>query len=225
MIINNNKIALLPFADIHTHVLPGIDDGAYNSEEAEHLLDLLLHEGVHQLCFTPHYYAFDESIDQFLARRDQSYKKIKNQALKRQQKTILGCEIYLCEELFAYDDLVRLTYGDTPYVLLEFPYRPMDHSTLDLLEEFCRRYDVQPILAHIDRFALFFNTTLRDYCRALGCLFQINLDVFTAGRKAQRQALQLIQQGEIDFLGTDCHNVTWRSPVIQDTCKISPLLV
>ncbi|HHX37538.1 MAG TPA: hypothetical protein GX717_06115 [Clostridiaceae bacterium] len=203
------------FCDVHTHILPEMDDGAYNLWEATQLLDMLIDEGVHEVCFTPHYYAFEETVDRYLARRDKRIELIQPHVEKRQLKTTTGSEIYLCEELFDCKSLEGLNYKDTEYILLEFPYQKLTYETIDLLEQFCIQFPFRPILAHIDRYELFTNNSLRKHCRDLGCLFQMNLDALSSSRKMVRQAVKLIKKGEIDCFGTDCHNVIWRRPVVQ----------
>ena len=62
--------------DIHTHILPGMDDGARDVKEALSLIDLLRKQGVSGAVLTPHYYPHEETVNEFLKRREEAYSKI-----------------------------------------------------------------------------------------------------------------------------------------------------
>ena len=64
--------------DFHSHILPCLDDGSKSVDESIKMLKTLASQGVKKVVATPHFYANDESIEQFLNRRDEAFLKIKN---------------------------------------------------------------------------------------------------------------------------------------------------
>ena len=61
--------------DFHTHILPNVDDGSKGVEESTLMLTRLFEQGVNKVIATPHFYANDESVDEFLLRRNAAFEK------------------------------------------------------------------------------------------------------------------------------------------------------
>ena len=75
--------------DFHTHVLPCVDDGSQSMEESLAMLSAMREQGVTTVIATPHFYANDDSIDSFLARRDGAYASLAS-ACENAPRIILG---------------------------------------------------------------------------------------------------------------------------------------
>jgi protein-tyrosine phosphatase len=213
--------------DIHTHILPGVDDGAKDAQEAAALITMLKEQGVTHAVLTPHYYSYSENLSDFLERRRLSYQSIKDCGFN----LILASETYLSESLLSYDAIDDLTIGNTRYLLLELP--DMEEWGSGLFRQISRtiaKYNVRPIIAHVDRY----EPVLRRKEKALlqltdlGCLLQINIDSVIE-KKTRASALRLIKRGWVDFVGSDCHDVLERPPrfdlfskIMRKKCGMDP---
>ena len=107
--------------DIHTHILPGIDDGATDKDISLSLLKILEDDGVSDVVLTPHFYSDSENIEQFIQRRNQAYSELKS-VYKGNINLHLGAEVYLSRYIANYDDLTELCIDKTKYILVECPF-------------------------------------------------------------------------------------------------------
>lgn len=194
------------FADVHSHILFGIDDGARSLENAQQILQGLHESGITHLAFTPHYYPYKRSIDSFVARRDQAFQAIMNLPEAERFVFTRGAEVYLSETLLNNSSLMPLCYSGTRYMLTELEYNSyftdsMKYRLLRLIEDF----NVIPILAHIDRYPfLWKNVDLLGQLRKMGCCFQVNFSALQ-GYFSRRRAVRLYELGLLEFLGEDVH--------------------
>lgn len=195
--------------DMHSHLLPGIDDGAKNMDESLGMI-LKFHEmGYKKLIMTPHimedyYRNTPEIINEKLA-------------LVRAEVAQLGIDIaleasaeyYYDETLFEkVRDKKLLTFGQN-HVLFELAFggEPQQISTL-LFDMKVNGY--KPILAHYERYPYYHNLPekIREY-RDNGILIQLNLLSICGhyGPHIERQARYLIDNQLIDFVSSDCHRI------------------
>lgn len=195
--------------DMHSHLLPGIDDGSPDTETSIRLIKGLMELGYKKFITTPH-------IMQDMYRNNPetvkaAYQQLQN-ALKEEDLTveIRPAAEYLLDENF--DALLQakaplLTLKDNK-VLVEFSFV----STPLRLNETLFQLQIngyQPVLAHPERYAyLLQNRELFDSLRNAGCLFQLNLLSLTNyyGKMATQLAEYLLQKDYIDLLGTDLHH-------------------
>jgi len=200
--------------DIHTHVLPGIDDGARNPEESAQLVESLRNQGISLIVLTPHFYPHRESLDSFAERRGNAFEMIKG--LDNEMGFVLASETFLTENLMWYNDIESLCIGNTKYLLLELPFTKVwTNRTYKMIEGLMGKYGIQPIIAHIERYDAMQNKGDREaILRTLtdmGCMFQIDIDS-VINLRTRHGMLKLIKNGWIDFVGSDCHDMTLRSP-------------
>jgi protein-tyrosine phosphatase len=139
------------FTDLHTHILPAVDDGPKDLETALNMLRMQKRSGVQRVLLTPHFYPYRETLESFLQRRQQAYDSLMSQWCEDSMPILrLGAEVRYTSELVNVD-LRALTYGD--YLLLE-----LSNSELPFIEqvlEFILQQGITPILAHIERCRLF----------------------------------------------------------------------
>jgi Capsular polysaccharide biosynthesis protein len=196
--------------DIHTHILPEMDDGAKDRDEAIALISLLKKQGVSLAVLTPHYYPFEESLPDFLERRRLSYQSIEDCGFNM----ILGSETYLSESLFSYDSIDELKIANTGYLLLELPYmEKWSNGFFRQINRIKSKYNIRPIIAHAERCKPVKEKkerALQDLID-LGCLIQIDIGS-VVNKETRSSALRLLQGGWVDFVGSDCHNRTERPP-------------
>lgn len=201
---NNNNVVL---TDLHCHILPGIDDGAKDSEVSLALLQSQYKQGVRQIIFTPHFYPNKMELKTFLKNRNNSAASIVPILQHYNFVCGLGAEVHMTEDLLNLD-LRKLAFTDTNYILIEWPFGgyPMYG---DLVIDKCFNEGLIPIFAHIERYEYFFNNLdrVRSYIEK-GCVMQMNADTVLSSEKA----LEVIDEGCIHILSTDAHNMTKRKP-------------
>lgn len=195
--------------DIHTHVLPGMDDGAKDADEANQMLCLLKAQGITQVVLTPHFYAWEESLSAFLQRRMAAYQKIKELEIG----LYLASETRLTEEVFLCESMDDLCIPNTRALLLELPFDNVwNNRIFRQIERLMSQYGVQPIIAHVERYrAVHKNKNVLKELIDLGCLLQINTDSLV-NRLTRAKTLRLIRDGWVQFIGSDCHNMQTRRP-------------
>lgn len=197
--------------DIHSHLIPGIDDGVKTHDEAIEVIKKLQKMGYKKLITTPHimHHRFPNTKERIL-KGLQLLKK----SLKRANIGIsieAAAEYYLDDHfisLIHQDDL--LTFGDN-HVLFELSYRqePTDfESTVDLLIH--KGY--KPVLAHPERYTYFHdNLEIFEKLHKRGLILQMNINSLNRfyGKKVQESAIALAKKGIITFFGSDTHSVRY----------------
>lgn len=199
--------------DMHTHVLPNLDDGAKTEQEAAKLMRLDYAQGVHEIVFTPHYYGKKRPIERFLAEREEAAEKI-CEHVPAGMKTRLGAEVYLTGINDPDNEaLCKLAIEGTNCVLVEFPFNERwSKSLLVKLYGFIAETGYRPIVAHIERYwQIMQNPMLVNALVKMGCFIQVNTGAFLE-KRTQKLAFLLLKHGLVHCLGTDTHNETERAP-------------
>ena len=195
--------------DFHTHILPGVDDGAGSNEIALSMLRVLQHTNVDLVIATPHYFSLDESPKDFLQRVRKVYADFTAQA---ECRFLLGAEIYLDRGLLLKEDLGELCIEGTDLLLLELPvsqYRDWMYQTITGIVSI---YGVRPVIAHVERvLSRISKKDLEQLMDIPGICFQFNHTAFTSW-KAMRFLKILIKRGYPVFFGSDCHDIASRPP-------------
>lgn len=196
------------FTDIHSHLLPGIDDGAKNIEESLAIADALTNVGFKQLITTPHVMSevwknTPEIINSTLHDTLKEFKTINCKL------PVKAAAEYLIDEGFIQlaQNKELLTLKDN-FVLVEISYLNAPINLLHLI------FEIQiagyiPVLAHPERYT-FFHNNFDEYqkLKKAGCHFQINL-LSTVGyynEHVAKTADKLLKEGLIDFAGSDVHH-------------------
>ena len=198
--------------DLHTHILPSTDDGPETAEASSDLIEALCSKGVENICFTPHFYTHKESMEDFLARRDEGLKALPAEALQ-EVNIKLGAEVYVTKYLFSEErDFRPLCIEGTDYMLTEFPYTSQFSS--DTLRMISRIMDfaIIPVLPHVERYPYLLKNT--DKLRELidmGVVIQSNYVSYTESG-VKRKLLKLLSKGYIHILSSDVHSSDRNSP-------------
>lgn len=192
--------------DIHCHILPGIDDGAKDADMSGALLLSESQQGVSQILFTPHFYADEISVEGFISRRKEALERMQESIGRLGLRTALGAEVRMQEELIGMD-LSPLRMGDTPYLLLEFPFLAGTYPLWsELIVGQLLDRGIRPVFAHIDRYEYFMNDTEKlDHFLDMGCIFQVNADSVISRRRAPA-VYELMKAGYVHVLGSDAHS-------------------
>jgi tyrosine-protein phosphatase YwqE len=195
--------------DLHSHLIPGIDDGAPDLDTSIRLIRGLMELGYKKIITTPHSNGsgFPNTPEIIRAGEAQVVAE-----LRRQQ---LSVELHAAAEHLIDDRFTEALEAGRPFLTLKDNLILVELSfvvpAINLKEVL---FDLQlkgylPVLAHPERYLYFkANKAWFDELRNLGCLFQLNLLSFTGyyGREVRELADYLVKKKYIDFLGTDLHH-------------------
>ncbi len=202
--------------DIHTHILPHMDDGAEDVAVAAAMLKEELAQGVDTVVLTSHYYGKRHSPAQYLAKREASFQALKPH-IPDGMRMILGAEVHFTGmNTASFDALCQLAIEGTKCILLELPFRrSWSGGLLEGLERFINETGYQPIIAHVERYnEVLKRPAIVTRLVQMGCLIQVNADALT-DKCARRFTLKLLKKGLVHCIGTDAHNVADRAPGMQ----------
>lgn len=107
--------------DMHSHILPGIDDGAPSVEKSLVILNELKKQGVTNVCLTPHFYTNEISAEDFAAQRQHAIDKLMPH-IPDGMKVVVGAEVYVTRYMFNGDDFSCACYGNSNYYLPSLHY-------------------------------------------------------------------------------------------------------
>ena len=208
--------------DFHTHILPGIDDGAKDEEESRAMLEMLSEQGVFEVCLTPHYISYKEPLEAFLCKRAEAVEKIEDYADELGIRLFIAAEVSLTKELSRINEAKELCVEGTRLMLVEIPAGMTKEDLIYNIERLINSLGVIPVIAHIERYEkALYSKKLLEYLLELGCLTQITLSALKfGGWRKKRKMLKLLRTGKIHFVGTDCHNLSSRPPVFADYIDI-----
>lgn len=205
--------------DFHCHALPGIDDGSRNIKESLEMLELSAKQGITVMALTPHFYADRDTPEHFLERRAIAMEHLFTVKKQYQLKLLAGAEVHYFPGLQRTDAIYKLRLENTPYLLVEMPFRPWTERMVNELLELNQKKNIVVVLAHIDRYLSMQKPYIIKKLLEGGIQLQANAESFVSWRQ-RRRMLRLMKQGSISFLGSDCHNMTSRRPCIDKALKI-----
>lgn len=197
-------------ADMHSHLLPGIDDGAADMGAAVKLVEGLKEMGYTRLVTTPHirWDQFRNTPDIIRYRQDLLQEEL--------QKKNVDITLHAAAEYFLDEHVTGLLQKKEPLltihknmVLVEFSLLHFSPYTKQILFDMLMA-GYQPVIAHPERYTyLYRQYDLLHTCKDNGCLFQLNLySIFGGyGKKVTEITAYLMAQDFYDFIGTDLHNV------------------
>ena len=201
--------------DFHTHVLPGMDDGAEDIGDALAMLRESARQGVRCICATSHFYADEEDPASFLRRRAAAADTLRHAMEKAGgpfPELILGAEVLYFPGMSVAEDLLGLVLEGTPFLLVEPPMMPWSGSMLDEIAACGENLGVLPVIAHVDRYMRFLrDPSLLELVRRRHLPAQVNASWFLR-RETRRAALDALHSGRVAFLGSDCHDMADRAP-------------
>lgn len=197
--------------DLHTHILPAIDDGAKTREESLAIINELYSQGVDTIVFTPHYYAQKRSVEEFLIERQNAFDSIKD-GIPVDVKTVLAAEVNI-GALAGKDfrQIKPLAIQNTEYIMLEMPHRGewTDHL-FDKIDNIMYTTDLTPIIVHAEKYsAVLTKPNLLQRLIDMGCLIQVTCDSFLENTPFMKA---MLKHGQAHCLGSDAHNMEARKP-------------
>lgn len=207
------------WVDIHSHILPDVDDGSESLEESIDMLKIAYDEGIHHIIATPHYRiglsnpSPEELQNKLKAVQDAARNMDENFQID------LGNELYYSQDLIEHLEKGQaLTLAGTKYVLIEFHvlenYKTMRAGLHQLIIN-----GYHPILAHMERYeCLYRNYKGINELIQLGVYMQLNISDITGNFLNRRTSFckNLIEKGYIHFLSTDSHSNGLRAPRMRE---------
>ena len=190
--------------DIHSHLIPGIDDGAQNLEDSLSLISKMQELGYKKLIITPHI-----MVDTYPNREDDIKNRllILKEEIKRNNIEIqleAAAEYYLDEGFLNHLE-APLLIADT-FLLFETSYISAPINFDEIIFLINTKYT--PLMAHPERYR--YIKDLKEYNRLkkMGVYFQIDINSIAGfyGKDAQKKSEYLINNGLVDFVGSDLHN-------------------
>ena len=201
--------------DIHSHILPGIDDGSKDMEMSIKMLRMAEAKGTKIIVATPHYIRgiYENHYDEVAILHEELKQASKDAGINIE--ILLGQEIMLDKHSLKLCKEQKLRgINGTSYMLIEFPMDKLPKDALDLIYEL-RLLGIKPIMAHPERYQYMYEvpTTINDFVDE-GCFFQINCGSLQGlfGKKVQSYAKLLVQQGLANFIASDAHTTNRRCP-------------
>lgn len=200
--------------DFHCHILPGIDDGAENMEEAVRLCEIAVENRITKSIVTPHLANMNE-VDDFIRLRDRRLDELRSELDRRKIELELypATEIFVNDDVFYAPNLDSATINGTNYVLIEFSFRGLNINRLiKYVQEFTSR-GYQPIIAHPERYAYMqADYDIVNHLADIGVLFQLNSASLAGfmGPVPQELSYAMAYNGLASFIGTDAHSVAHR---------------
>ena len=207
--------------DLHTHILPAMDDGSRSVDETMEMLAAEKAMGVTRIALTPHFYPHREDPERFLRRRARCYAQMENDARYegvRPKRLLLGAEVAYFEGISRMEDVEKLCIGDTRALLVEMPFCRWNDRMLGEILYLQKHCDLQPVLAHVERFLKYQPGGLMEELADSGVCLQVNASFFLHWQ-TRSKAMKMLSRGQIHFLGSDCHNMQARKPNMGDALQ------
>lgn len=197
--------------DWHCHILPGMDDGSRDTDESLALMQMLGGQGVDTVIATPHFYANDESVADFVSRRQEAYETLCPFLSESLPNLLLGAEVRYYPGIGKLSELNQLCIGNSRLLLLEMPMEKWTEYTVRELVEMANARRLRLILAHIERYLLLQNSENWNRLYSVGIMMQVNASYFV-DFSTRRKAFSLFKNGGIQLIGSDSHGLKHRPP-------------
>ena len=213
---------MITVTDFHSHVLPGIDDGSASINESIAMLKMEAEQGIRRVVATPHFYAHHDSPERFLRRRDDAEERLRADMARHPglPELEIGAEVYFFRGISDSEFLPELTFRGRSCIMLEMPQPPWSDSVYRELAGICYDRGITPIIAHVDRYISRFRTYgIPEKLAELPVLVQANASFFLHS-STRNMALKLLREDRIQLLGSDCHNLSERSPQLGPALEI-----
>ena len=208
------RYAIGNIADMHSHLLPCVDDGSKSVEETLSMLSAAYAQGVRTVVASPHFYADRETPEEFLLRRKRSVDALIAGGYSPENgypALYLGAEVAFFSGMARSSSLHSLCIGGGKGILIEMPFERWTEGVISEVLAIREALGLRPIIAHIERYIKYQKRGVLGRLIEGGVLIQSNAEYFIE-KKTAKKALKLLLQGGIHLLGSDAHGLSERVP-------------
>lgn len=209
--------------DLHSHILPKMDDGSKSSSESLEMLEKLFADGVISVVATPHFYPWEDEPKAFFERRAASCARLYEVMRENEEKQFpivyVGAEVGFYRGLSTYKDLPDLCIVGTDHILIEMPFERWSRTMVEEVIFMKKTRGVTPVIAHIERYFSYIDESMLDALIEAGCVIQCNVEPLLKFF-SRRKVLDLIKRERIHVLGSDSHNMTSRAPRVAEATAL-----
>ncbi len=207
--------------DLHCHILPGLDDGAKNLEEAVEMAKIAEKEGIERIVATPHLFR-ENFLNEGLGIIEEKRKEL-SRALEANDihvELLSGAEVHIAHNLMEEIKKNRnyLVVNRSSYMFVEFPSRHVFSGYKELFFELMSE-SIIPVIAHPERNSVFVRNPsfLYDLVQ-MGSLAQANSGSLYGmyGREVEQAACRFLEMNLIHFIGSDGHNTNTLAPRLSE---------
>lgn len=208
--------------DLHSHILPYVDDGSDDLQMSIEMLRMEKQQGIDCVVATPHFYAHRDNPERFLSRRREG-ELLLREAMEQYDdlpELKIGAEVRYFASMSQSEILPELSIDHKKYILVEMPFAKWTDAMYRELCEIYERQDLIPVVAHVERYINRF--TMHRVLEKLAdtpALIQANAEFFL-DKRTSGIALKMLKNGQIHLLGSDCHNLSSRKPNLGDALKM-----
>lgn len=199
--------------DIHSHILPNVDDGAKDLKESIELLKLMKENGITNVMATPHFYPQDTDLNNFIISVNSAYRALKKEIANRDLPNIyLGCELLYFNGIGYSTSLNKLCLNKSQFLLLELTDQVIDDKLFENLDALTENTGIIPIIAHIERYY-----KAKNYKKLINYVIEKNIPIQLNATSFfipffRRTLKKLLLSSAIIILGTDAHSCDLRPP-------------
>lgn len=207
--------------DIHTHILPGIDDGSQSMDESIQMLRIAEREGITDMIATPHYKGGRHNAS------PQTVQRLFGELMGHAKELGIHVSIHLGNEILYFSEVEEaldegqvFTMNGSDFVLVEF--LPGDRygyirNALDHVQSM----GYTPVLAHAERYACMLNKDAIRQIRDMGVRIQVNAASVEGalGWKVKHFTHEILRRHLVDYIGTDAHSCIKRAPELWKCAK------
>lgn len=208
--------------DLHSHILPGIDDGAANLEESLQMCRTAYQDGIRTIVCTPHVGKFPNTKEAILAKTNELREKIAPQNLKI--NLLCGADVEFHPDIFSLvENKSILTINNSRYLLLDLPYFLIPPNIERHIEHLISK-GVVPIISHPERcLQIQQEPGILNNIVKSGALVQITASSITGkmGTKVKEVVFLILKRGLAQIIATDTHGLTKRPPVLSEALSIA----
>ena len=188
--------------DLHSHLLPAVDDGSRSVEQSVRVLFEMAQQGVTDVCLTPHLLSGRAEAGPPLA-HDRAFEALQAQA-PQMPRLHRGAEIMMDRPITRPVAAARkVTLAGTRYILVEFPRLVAYDTVVNALSQVVE-FGLVPLVAHPERYSCCSVGAVRQW-RSLGAKTQVDATTLLASQARGQRARQLVSEGLADILAGDNH--------------------
>ncbi len=206
--------------DIHSHILPAVDDGSKNIATSIKLLEMMKEQGITDVVATPHFIASEQSLEEHISNINAAKAELEAAVCGMELPNIyLGSEVYYFKGIGRSDGIRKLSLNGSQYLLLELPMYEISEKIAEDVRNISYNLGLTPILAHIERYhrEKGFKKVLK-LIESGCCYAQINTSsLFIPPLK--RTVRKLIKKGYVSFIATDTHSPDHRPPLMKEALR------